>query len=203
MKKTAVLFLALSLCLVLSACRNTDFVNLSSFIDTYNSISDENGQIDFSALIIEKNENKEIASFFPDGTYKIAVRLENNEVKQIGEARIVLRKTDKNGNPIELSENDLNRFLVVCNQTVFALSNCAVSEVPQSIRPASVSDLKVETEKTAESPDYYYIYYSNSLVSVVIIRNNKLKQTETTKKPENKEPFAQMTETRENTVPHK
>ena len=69
--------------------------------------------------------------------------------------------------------------------------------------PASVPDLFKESEITKETGDYYFIYYANSLVSVVIIRNNKLKHTETTNKPENKEPFAQLTETRENTVPHK
>ena len=75
--------------------------------------------------------------------------------------------------------------------------------MPKAILPSSVADLKEETEKTAELQEYYFIYYSNSLVSEIIIRNNKLKQTETTKKPENKEPFAKMTETRKNTVPHK
>lgn len=203
MKKTAALILILSMCFALSACRNTDFVNLSSFIDHYNTLCEEESQLDYSSFIVDQNENKQIASFFPYGSYKITVRLENDEFKQIGEARIVLRKTDKNANRIELSDEDLKNYLEVCNKTVFAFSNCEINEVPKAILPSSVADLKEETEKTAELQEYYFIYYSNSLVSEIIIRNNKLKQTETTKKPENKEPFAKMTETRKNTVPHK
>ena len=203
MKKTVRLIFIISMCFALTACRNNDFVNLSSFIDHYNAVSEEENRIDFSDFLIDDSENKQTASFFPFGTYNIAVRLENDALNQIGEARIVLRKTDKNIHPLTLTENDLNCFLQACNKTVFALSNREISEVPEQILPASVSELLKENEKTADCGGYYFIFYSNSLVSEVIIRNNQLKQTETTGKPENKVPFAQMTETRENTVPHK
>lgn len=203
MKKTAAFILVLSMCFALSACRNTDFVNLSSFIDYYNTLCEEESQLDFSSFIVDQKDNKQTASFFPYGSYKITVRLENDEFKQIEETRIVLRKTDKNANRIVLTQEDLKNYLEACNKTVFAFSNCEITEVPKAVLPSSVSALAEETEKTAESQEYYFIYYSNSLVSEIIIRNNKLKQTETTKKPENKEPFAQMTETRKNTVPHK
>lgn len=203
MKKTAMLIMIVSMCFIFSACRNTDFVNLSSFIDNYNAINEAENQIDFSSFVVDESENRETASFFPFQTYIVAVRLENDDLKQIGEARIVLRKTDKSANQLNLTENELNCFLQACNRTIFALSNREISEVPAKILPVSVSDLLKESEKTTEDGGYYFIYYSNSLVSEVIIRNNKLKQTETTNKPENKEPFAQLTETRENTVPHK
>ncbi len=203
MKKSAVIIMIIFLCFVLSACRNTDFVNLSSFIDNYNTVSEQENKIDFSSFVVDENENKQTVSFFPDGTDKMAVRLENDEFRQIGEARIVLRKADKNADRIELSEDDRNSFFNVCNKTAYAFSNGEITEIPAQIFPASVPDLFKESEKTKETGDYYFIYYSNSLVSEVIIRNNKLKQTETTNKPENKAPFAQMTQTRENTVPHK
>lgn len=203
MKKTAMLIMIVSMCFIFTACRNTDFVNLSSFIDNYNAVNEAENKIDFSSFVVDENENKQIVSFFPDGTDIMAVRLENDEFRQIGEARIVLRKADKNGDRIELIENDRNSFFNVCNKTAYAFSNGEITEIPAKIFPASVPDLFKESEITKETGDYYFIYYSNSLVSEVIIRNNKLKQTQTTNKPENKEPFAHLTETRENTVPHK
>ena len=203
MKKTAMLIMIVSMCFIFTACRNTDFVNLSSFIDNYNAVNEAENKIDFSSFVVDENENKQIVSFFPDGTDIMAVRLENDEFNQIGEARIVLRKADKNADKIKLTEDDRNSFFNVCNKTAYAFSNGEITEIPAQIFLASVPDLFKESEITKETGDYYFIYYANSLVSVVIIRNNKLKHTETTNKPENKAPFAQMTETRSNTVPHK
>ena len=78
MKKTAALILILSMCFALSACRNTDFVNLSSFIDHYNTLCEEESQLDYSSFIVDQKENKQTVSFFPYGSYKITVRLEND-----------------------------------------------------------------------------------------------------------------------------
>lgn len=187
----------------LTACRNPDFVNLSSFIDGYNAMCEEGDRIDFSSFVLEKSETVQTASFFPFGGSLIAVRLESDNSKQIGEARILIRKTDEKTKERKPTEDELSLFLQACRNTVYALSNGGMYEIPASVMPSSASQLYEETEKTADADGYYFIYYSNKLVSEVIIRNSKLKQTETTKKPENKQPFAQLTQTRENTVPHK
>lgn len=203
MKKAIRLVFLLLLCLLLTACQNTDFINLLSFIENYNEICREEGKIDFGSFSVETQGDHEILTFFPFETNNVAVRLKSDSQQQIGEARIVLRKTDKSGNPITVSESDLTSFQSAAQLTCYALSNGENRSLPKEIIPESGSDLNGDTEKTASSGNFYFIYYSNRLVSEIVIKNQWLSPVETTKKPENKEPFAEMTETRSNTVPHK
>lgn len=203
MKKGIRLLFLSAAFLFLTACHNTDFMNLSSFIRNYNEVSPQEQVIDFGSFSVEEQGGGEILSFFPYESYHVAVRLIADSQKRIGEARIVLRKTDKSGNPITVSESDLTSFQSAAQLTCYALSNGENRSLPKEIIPESGSDLNGDTEKTASSGNFYFIYYSNRLVSEIVIKNQWLSPVETTKKPENKEPFAEMTETRSNTVPHK
>ena len=203
MKKAIRLVSVLILCTVLTACRNTDFINLASFTDNYNKVRPDGSKIDFSSFYSEMKDETEILSFFPFNTDNVAVRLITDSKKQIGEARIIIRKADKNGNPISVSNIDFESFQTAASSTCSAFSNGEITDIPDKIVPKSISDLSADSEKTAESGSYYFIYRSNSLVSEIVIKNKWLSPVETTKKPENKEPFANMTETRSNTVPHK
>ena len=91
-----------------------------------------------------------------------------------------------------------------CNELIKEMkSNGELEEIPKEIVPDSLSDINGVSEKTGESGSFYFIYRSNRLASEIVIKNKWLSPVETTKKPENKEPFAEMTETRSNTVPHK
>ena len=202
MKKAIRLVSVLILCTVLTACRNTDFINLASFIDNYNKVCPDEEKIDFSSFYSEVKEETEILSFFPTETNNVAVRLITDSKKQIGEARIIIRKADKNGGSVSVSSDFLS-FQTAAVSTCSAFSNGEITEIPDEIVPKSIPDFSADSEITAESGNYYFIYRSNSLVSEIVIKNKWLSPVETTRKPENKEPFANMTETRSNTVPHK
>lgn len=203
MKKAIRLVFLLLLCILLTACQNTDFINLFSFIENYNDVCQEERKIDFGSFTCETQKDHEILTFFPYATNNVAVRLISDSKQQIGEARIVLRKTDKSGNPVTVSESDLSGFQSAAQFTCYALSNGEIQAVPEKIIPKSTADLSGNNEKTESSGSFYFIYYSNQLVSEIVIKNQWLSPVETTKKPENKKPFAEMTETRSNTVPHK
>lgn len=203
MKKGIRLLFLSAAFLFLTACHNTDFMNLSSFIRNYNEVSPQEHVIDFGSFSVEEQGDGEILSFFPYESYHVAVRLIADLHKQIGEARIILRKSDKNGSAVSVSESDYINFKTAAKYTCYALSNGELEEIPKGIVPDSLSDINGVSEKTGESGSFYFIYRSNRLASEIVIKNKWLSPVETTKKPENKEPFAEMTETRSNTVPHK
>lgn len=190
------------LCVCLTACRSTDYINPASFIENYNKVCGEE-KIDFDSFIAETKGEKEIVCFFPFDRETVAVRLISNSKKQIEEIRVVLRKCDLSGNSMTIHDDDLKSFQSAGDFAVYAFSNGAVERLPDTIVPKSVSELSGDHEKTASDGSFRFVYYSNSVECVISVKNKWLSPTETTKKPENKEPFAQMTETRNFTVPHR
>lgn len=202
MKKLMISGFLFLLCLSLTACRSTDYINLASFIENYNRVCGEE-KIGFDMFYTETKSEKEITNFFPSAKDTVAVRLIGNAKNQIEQVRVVLRKCDSSGNALSLQDDDLQSFLSAAEFSAYAFSNGAVECLPEPIAPKSVSQLSTDVEKTASDGSFTFVYYSNSVECVITMKNKWLSPTETTKKPENKEPFAQMTETRNFTVPHR
>lgn len=205
MKKTIRLLPLFLLLFALCSCGSLKAANIALFAERYNSFGGEKPS--YPALSAaerdEKTEYSFVASADESGGKKVLVTLLADENKRLFECRLVIAKTDGK-RKAALNEADIDRFVNSCER-VF----CGFSGVEYEKAKDVVSLLKIREnflssgENTAQSGEYYAAFLSNEICCDVIFRNNYLKKTEETEKPESRAVYDSTTNIRTDTVPHK
>lgn len=199
MKKT-ILILIFVLIFTFNGCSENAEMNLSVFIDYYNTLSvNEIDFTDFSGVIAD-NGNMEYSLSVKDNDNIILVKLieENDEIK---ECRVILSKLNNKLEKVEITEkyNDLF-FRTVENVGCSFIRS--TDDVLLNIFESITADPDV-SEKTDKYKDYNFIYISNDICRELIIRNKWFFEEETTEKPENINSFLNTAPIRTETAPHR
>lgn len=195
------------LCLLLTACTQSEFINLAQFIENFNAFKSDDS-IDFTDFSVSTGSGGEsVYTYEPkDCEEKIIVRLVADDDLKISSCRVVLAKSDHTGQKLAYNKELHRVFYELCKRTVCAFTFCSGQESEALIEAFSLSlkqTLTKEGELTRQQGDYYYTYLSNSLCSEFIISNKWLCEMETTLKPESKNAFLNSTSVRTETVPHR
>lgn len=199
MKKT-ILILIFVLIFTFNGCSENAEMNLSVFIDYYNTLSvNEIDFTDFSGVTAD-NGNMEYSLSVKDNDNIILVKLieENDEIK---ECRVILSKLNNKLEKVEITEkyNDLFFRTVENVGCSFVRST---DDVLLNIFESITADPDV-SEKTDKYKDYNFIYISNDICRELIIRNKWFFEEETTEKPENINSFLNTAPIRTETAPHR
>ena len=199
MKKT-ILILIFVLIFTFNGCSENAEMNLSVFIDYYNTLSvNEIDFTDFSGVTAD-NGNMEYSLSVKDNDNIILVKLieENDEIK---ECRVILSKLNNKLEKVEITEkyNDLFFRTVENVGCSFVRST---DNVLLNIFESITADPDV-SEKTDKYKDYNFIYISNDICRELIIRNKWFFEEETTEKPENINSFLNTAPIRTETAPHR
>lgn len=199
MKKT-ILILIFVLIFTFNGCSENAEMNLSVFIDYYNTLSvNEIDFTDFSGVTAD-NGNMEYSLSVKDNDNIILVKLieENDEIK---ECRVILSKLNNKLEKVEITEkyNDLFFSTVENVGCSFVRST---DDVLLNIFESITADPDV-SEKTDKYKDYNFIYISNDICRELIIRNKWFFEEESTEKPENINSFLNTAPIRTETAPHR
>ena len=199
MKKT-ILILIFVLIFTFNGCSESAEMNLSVFIDYYNTLSVK--EIDFTDFsgVTADNGNMEYLLSVKDNDSTILVKLieENDEIK---ECRVILSKLNNKLEKVEITEkyNDLFFRTVENVGCSFVRST---DDVLLNIFESITADPDV-SEKTDKYKDYNFIYISNDICRELIIRNKWFFEEETTEKPENINSFLNTAPITTETAPHR
>lgn len=196
MKKACFTVLTLSFVFIFSSCVQNGNLNLSSFIEKYNELSIQ--KITYTDFSCETVDEKSEYGYMPNPYSLIKLICDNDNIE---ECKVILSKYKSENEKTELSADDIEAFKSQTQKIVQTFTNFDISEI-NAILSELFNDFET-AEKTVQKGDYYFIYISNELCCEVILRNNLLKETETTEKPENKNSFSVTNGVRTETVPHR
>lgn len=201
MKKAVSLILCLVIILSFGACVQSEYIDLSVFVERFNKQSPT--KISYGDFYIEGNSNEK-RWYLP--LENVSLRLFGGNDNKLSECRVILTKMDKTGKRLNLSDDDYKAFF---NNAVYTI--CAFTEMSNEEATALLNEFTLnkkesfekEGELTKSCGDYYFVYLSTPLESELLIYNKWLHEIESTLKPESKIPFDMTTATRSETVPHK
>ena len=172
-------FICLVSVLMLSACTQSQFMDLSGFIYNYNKVNDE--KIDFTDFYIDE-ERGSTYTFFGDG---IILTLEAADGR-ITECRLSLPKLDIKGNKSETYGKDIGLFRQVLTGTLRAYCHYDRYSAEEVLGLLSLSDdasFYKQGELTLKRGNFYFICYSDDITFQFRILNLYLTEVEPTKKP--------------------
>ncbi len=177
------ILLCLVLTVLLSACSKSEFMDLGSFIYNYNSVSQQD--IDFTDFFFEKAEKRELKLI--NGS--VLLTLKEASDGKIEQCRVMLTKVTQNGEVNENLSADCISFRNILKSTIEAFCGFDETTAEALIREFGLESegafLK-EGELTKKQGSFYFVYYSTSLTSQMMIYNTYLTEIEQTEKPVSK-----------------
>lgn len=198
MKKIFAAFLCASLCF-LSACTQSEFIGLDSFIERFDK-ENERAKIEFSSFYVLQDESDEITyncDFFGG---KIMLRL-IEENSRITMCRVVMPKMGENSVKLKIDRELSEEFNFVCTRTIVSFTGLTKAQADEILSKLAAS--KKENEAVFESGSFRYVLFETEPCAVFSVQNRWLKEFQTTLKPESKADFVPETSLRTQTVPHR
>ena len=176
--------LKLSLCflilLCLSACSDNQLKNLTSFVDSYNKISDN--KLTTSDFFFINGSDDTLRAFVDSGENQIILSLKEDNNSKIEGVKLTLPKAEGT-----LPKNQEAEFFCrVLTCALKAYCSCdeeTANEIIDAFGLNSPETYNKLGELTLQRDNYYFVYYSNEVASEVMIFNTYLHTIETTEKP--------------------
>ena len=206
MKRTGRIFAVFAILSLLCSCSQSEFINLSVFIENYNAYS-ENTKLDFPDFTVSTGSAGETVytCIIKEQEEEVLLRLISDEDGKISQCRIVVPKCDETGNKLSQSETR-HKFFVSAAQRVICAYTFLSKEESQKISDEfglSLSKTLInEGELTKTQGSFHFVYLSNARCSEFVIYNKWLHEIESTQKPESKSAYADSTNVRTETVAH-
>ncbi len=177
------ILLSLLLMLLLAGCSKSEFMDLGGFIYNYNSVSQKD--IDFADFFFQKAEMRELKLI--DGS--VLLTLKEASDGKIEQCRVMLTKVTQDGKSIENLSDDCINFLSILKSSIEAFcgfDETAAETLISEFGLESESDFLKEGELTKRQSSFYFVYYSTSITSQMMIYNTYLTEIEQTEKPVSK-----------------
>ncbi len=175
--------LKISLCffIIISfvSCSKGEFINIVSFVDSYNELSDS--AFSLSDFIISDEAETEYTVITND----VIMSLKEDDDGKIYMCRILIKKGTEN------YEQQTENFRQELKLTIMTYCNYTYKETEDVINTLSLNDkttFSKSGELTLKKDNFCFVYYSNEISSEVRIINTYLQKIEPTEKPESK-PF--------------
>ncbi|MCM1392063.1 MAG: hypothetical protein NC185_04730 [Ruminococcus sp.] len=204
MKKFLCIVITIIMMFGLCACTQSEFIELDTFIESYNKYQTEQ-PLNFTDLMITTDGEQTIYNcFFPCETTSVTVRIIAHENKKIEQCRIIIPKLDEKGKQLNLTDEMLSLFVKTTENTICAFTSCMHDEAAELVGEFTLNESETfsnQGELTKIKGSFYYVYLSNTLVSEFIIYNKWLHEIESTSKPVSKIAYADTTKVREETIP--
>lgn len=199
-KYLALSFVCLLLCF-LSACADAPTMDLSGYLQQRKQIGKS---LDMTGLY-RTDSDTEISYFIPLSDC-LSMRLVCLATGEIYECRVLLRKMNPDGteNPIDASLH--SAFVEECKTQLSAFGSFSKASCETVLRALDLYNKTVHASygmQTTQSGHFTLQLLSHPLETAFVIRNEWLKETETTVMPESVPLFDDTTVTRKETVPHR
>ena len=172
--------LCLMMIILLSGCTKSRFMDLSGFVENYNTLGEEN--IALTDFIYRQGDDREY-KLIKDN---ILITLKQAPDRKIKECRVMLMKLDERGNVSESLSQDGEIFVaevIKLLQAYCAYDRYTAEKLAGELSLVNGADLMKQGELTKKQDNFYIVYYSTSLVSQIMIYDTYLTEIETTKKP--------------------
>ncbi len=174
--------------LFLVACGNSEFMNLYSFTENYNRISNSN--LSISDFYFQNPESPSFTAILGDYGNEVLLTLENENTDIIEKVSVSLAK-EKNKTP---TNEQLERYKEILRNVLATYCCYDKDSVEDIISAFSLNNNKTFEqigELTLKKDNFYFVYYSNEIISQVIIYNTYLHKIEPTEKPVSKPYYAE------------
>ena len=195
MKKITAVFIALSMLCSFAACSKDQFINIISFTESFNRVSDEL-KLSYSDYVIDKDNVFNV--YFPPENSSVLLRLTENEKGRIEKISITIGKYNSEGIEKQISGEEWKLFLSVIKSSIKAYTCLDENEAAKLLEQFLLYDketIKKQGEMNKTQNEFHFVYYSNSLVSMFTVSNTWLCEIPETEKPESKPYFGATTNT--------
>ena len=195
MKKITAVFVILSMFGSFTACSREQFINIISFTERFNKVSDEL-KLSYSDYVIDKDNVFNV--YFPPENSCVLLRLTENEKGRIEKISITIGKYNSAGKPKQISDDEWNVFLSAISVSIEAYTCFDENEATKLLEQFLLYDketIKKQGEMNKTQNEFHFVYYSNSLVSMFTVSNIWLCEIPETEKPESKPYFGATTNT--------
>ncbi len=164
-------------------------MDLGGFIYNYNSVAQKD--IDLADFFFQKAETRELKLI--DGS--VLLTLKEASDGKIEQCRVMLTKVTQDGKNSENLSADCINFLSILKSSIEAF--CGFDETTAETLIGefcleSESDFLKEGELTKRQGSFYFVYYSTSITSQMMIYNTYLTEIEQTEKPISKPDLNKM-----------
>lgn len=194
----AVLFLLLSL---LCACAQTPTMDLSGFLLQRKR---NHQPLDFAQVYQLQNEAE--TEYYVPVSDRVSLRLFCLATGELYECRVMLQKIDHSGQPLPVTDDVHRAFLAECRAVLHAFCSFSQEEAEKQLHALSLYEDTVHRKTgllTSIAGPFTLQMQSHPLETVLSVRHNWLKETDTTVMPESHPLFDETTATRKETVPHR
>ena len=168
-----------------ASCGRNELVDLSGFMQKYNETASHN--LTFSDFIVQKNPDVSYTAVVCENGCNILLSLCEGSDKKIQTCKIALVK--ENGSVPTTDE--LSAFNSVIDNVMTAYCGFDSGDIIDSFGLNNAETLTKNGELTLRKDNYYFVYYSTSIISEFVIHNTYIKEIETTHKPESKPYFGE------------
>lgn len=206
MKKTISLCLSLLLLFAFSACKRSEYIDLSAFVALYNETQTEENQISLTDFfVLSRNSNETVYScFLSCGNFEYVLKVCSESDGCISRCSVLCVKCDENGSKKAFGGFSSNEFKQVCENVVkaFSFENKGISNEIINTLFQKGSDEEFLSERKLSRGIYNYTALSNDFCDKFTVSNKWLYDIGQTQKPESKNDFPENTSIRTETVPH-
>lgn len=168
-----------------ASCGKNEFMNIYAFTQIYNEHSDNS--ISISDFCFQKDSNNICTAFVGNG---LLLTLNCDENDSINELRLSLIK-DKSGTVTTQQTEDFNGTLLNLMCTYCGYDAPEAESVISSFGLNESNSFIKEGELTVKKGNFYFVYYSTSSISQVMIYNTYIYDVEITDKPVSKPYYAE------------
>lgn len=201
MKKSLVLSAVCLLFCVLSACVEAPTMDLSGYLQQRKQIG---MPLDIAELY-RSGGDEEVSYYIPMGNF-LSIRLFCLATGEIYECRVLLRKMNPDGSENPTDALLHSAFLEECRTQMRAFGLFSEADCESVLQALSLNDKTIHNSygsQTTPVGHFTVQLSSHPLETAFVIRNEWLKETETTVLPESVPLFDDTTVTRKETVPHR
>lgn len=164
----------------LSSCGKNELMSLSDFISSYNRISENDLML--SDFIIQNNPDIVYTAVLPDSSSDILLSMFQGNDNKIKSCRIALIKG--NGSvPTNEQINDFNKTVIEVLTSYCNYSDIKAKAITDSFNLSNNMAFSHMGELTLEADNFYFVYYSTSIISQFTIHNTYVEKIKPTEKP--------------------
>ncbi len=204
MKKMRIFVCAL-LCLCLSGCGKSEFMDLSGFVSGYNSFFGE-AALEITDFTYGKSEGTAQYTAMPYGEETPLLIILGTDLEgKISTVRIFLSKTDEKSNHSPVDSSRAEAFFLAFQSACGAFCRYDKDEVSlltAELFPEGTDSLDKIGELTKTVGGFHFVFYSTDIACEGRITNTHLRPVATTKKPVSRPYFADDEVTRETANPN-
>ena len=164
----------------LSSCGKNELMSLSDFISSYNRISENDLML--SDFIIQNNPDIVYTAVLPDSSSDILLSMFQGNDNKIKSCRIALIK--ENGSvPTNEQMNNFNKTVINVLNSYCSYDEIKAQAITDSFYFDNAKTFRENGELTLETDNFYFVYYSTSIISQFTIHNTYVEKIEPTEKP--------------------